>query len=506
MQLALYTSYKDEKGRDISVKESILYIKIIFKRYRRLLILNFLSYVAKEIGLIASFDKSVELQYKLFKYKNSDSVLIHNRAVLVLFQVFFETTDFDENNTEEKIRNDEEISLFLYANQILNKTDTAGLKGSEIRIEHLMVMMKLYVGTINAYELNLTHDYFLEFYIKLLSSEKSTEYNEVLKKQTGLTIDDFISILKELKNSKLKDPFKLYEKIGLLEYDEIYEKWENRVPKIALPSDYRFFEQYPLIKKDDLYYGTSVISLFSSIIRKPYHILSSDPESKNSFRGFWGKYIVEPTIKEYVKKIFSSNGIRVIDIDFQKLIGFEISDLVIVHENDVYLLEIKSGYMGLEDRYTDDIDKFRTAFEKKYVYSSTGKHQLLNQIDMFEKNFGKLSKLCELNENTRYRVFSGSIVFDEALSMLGFKRYLGNSFNKIMSPKVQSYKNFLPFLYSNLLTFAELISIGRRIKNIEKRIHILKATFNYQDSLYDFLEDIKEKKIAVDGIAIEDID
>lgn len=51
MQLATYLTYKDVKGVDISYNDSILFIKLIFKKYKREIILELLGFTSKEIGL-----------------------------------------------------------------------------------------------------------------------------------------------------------------------------------------------------------------------------------------------------------------------------------------------------------------------------------------------------------------------------------------------------------------------------------------------------------------------
>jgi len=74
-----------------------------------------------------------------------------------------------------------------------------------------------------------------------------------------------------------------------------------------------------------------------------------------------------------------------------------------------------------------------------------------------------------------------------------------------MKSKIDNYKKFLPFLYSNLLTFSELLSLERRIKDPKMRMRIYKALFKYPDSLHDFLTEIIDNKIKVDGILPKDI-
>src|SRR5437667_1249095 len=102
MELGVYISYKDETGRDVSLEDSFFYIKMVLKRYRRDVILSFLSFIAKEIGVVESPERLKEIQSN-FGITTEQGVLIHSRAVLVLFQLFFETYGFDESNGSETV-------------------------------------------------------------------------------------------------------------------------------------------------------------------------------------------------------------------------------------------------------------------------------------------------------------------------------------------------------------------------------------------------------------------
>ncbi len=506
MELKVFVSYYDVYKKDISFKESLLCIKFIFRKYRRDVILSFLGYISKRIGVVYTQESLLKIQEDFGI--SSNGLGINPRSTLILFQIFYDTTIFNEESSDEVLLNDHVSLLFLYSNQILNKTDfEKGKDGpSEVNIQLLMSMMKLYVGSINAYEINLMEEYYLLFYEKLAETNKVEEYNKILFKHTGMDIHMFIQVLIEMKEFKRIDsPFDLFDKFAVLKYEDIYDKWNKRIPLLPIPTEYRFLEQYPLIKKDSLYYGVPPLNTFLSLIRKPYHVLSDDVDTKDTFRGFWGTKIVEPIIKQYIKDIFTSDNVRVVDIDFQKKLGVEPADIVMVKDEDIFLLEIKSGYLGLADRYSQDPVIFKREFDKKYVYNTSGKHQLINQLDIFESKYDKIISLLEVDKTKYYKVFSCSVVFDESLQMFGFKRYLGNIFNDNIKTKIKGFKKFLPFLFSNLITFSELLSFGRRVNDVNKRIQLFKYSFNYQDSMSDFFNELKDHQISMEGIAPEDI-
>lgn len=506
MQLARYITYKDVKGIDVSYSESIFYIKLLFGKYNRNLILEFLGYVSKEIGFENNPQASKKLQNEFGIDING--FLIHTRSILVLFQVFYETKKFNEDYLQSQVDNNDIFLLFLYANQILTKTDSPFEKNSNsvVTIGHLISTMRMYIGSIIPFEVGLIHEIFLNFYNTLIDTDKYSEYNEIIIKHTGISISRFIEILISFKKQKTPaDIFRIYDKFAVLNYDKIYYQWENRNPKIKLPLDYRFIEQLPLIKKDNQYYAPSMIMLFIGFIRKIYHVLSFDENSKQNFRGFWGANVVEPVIKNLLMRTFENDEVKINLTNTQKIIGVELSDAMIINNDDIYLIEIKSGYMALNNRYSDNPSEFKKNFEEKYVFNDSNKHQLINQLDIFHDNYDKIVDIFGLNKETNYKVFSVSLVFDEALSMMGFKRYLGKTFNDYIMPKMSGYSKFTPYIYSNLLTFAELLAFERRIPDINKRMMIFKSLFNYQDSFWDLIDDIKGGKIKIDEINKEDI-
>lgn len=505
MEYKQYISYSDIFKKDVSSKDSLRYIKLIFGKYRKLLILNFLSYVSMKIGVIPSQShlRSVQKEFDI----NVDGITIHQRSVLVLYQIYYETIKFNSKNTNEVIEANDVLLLFLYANQILSKTDIieSELTTNEINTKILMMMMKIYVGVISAYDLNIMIEYYLAFYEKLLASQHFGVYDIAIKAKTNLKIVDFIEILKNIKNHhKLNKPFETFDKFSVLKYSNMNEIWNNRVPKLDIPNEYRFFEQYPMIKNENLFYGVPPLILFLSLIRKPYHLLSSDDNTKKYFRADWGKQIIEPVIKFYIRKIFENEEVRIIDFDFQNNYGFEPSDIIIVFQDNIILLEIKSGYMALEDRYNSDEQIFKDSFENKYVYSGK-KHQLINQLKILNEKYDLIFEKMNLKGEIKYKVHSGLLVFDEALSLLGFKRYLAKIFNEHLTRDIKEVQRFNIFEYSNLITFAELLSIERRINNKDKRIHFLRDSFHYMDSIHELFEDIKSRKIEANNISIEDI-
>lgn len=504
MQYAEYCTYKELKGIDKSFNESIFNIKLIFSKYNKEIILSFLSYITRELGFINALESIKALQIKLGIHSNKN--LIHTRAILVLSQIFFETNNYSDNS-DNLIITEDIINLFLYANQILTKTDNPSKKliSNKIIIGNLMTAMRLYIGAIPPLEIKLIVEIFIKFYEKMSKTNKFDDFNKIIYEEYGLEIKSFINILNIMSSNKFPNEiFRFYERFVAVDYDIIFDKWKNRNPKIKIPNDYRFFEEYPLIKKQNKLYSFSLIMLFMSIARKIYHILSANVESKDCFRAYWGKEIIETVIKEYFKNIFVSGNIHFVDVDFQKETGIELADLVFIDNDNIYLIEIKSGYMALEHRYSDDESVFKENFDKKYLYNSSNRHQMVNQLEIFERDYTTFQNLCNLNRNVKYKVFSCLMVFDEALKMMGFKRYINDEYNKFLNYTSDRFSKIEPCPNAILMTFGELLYF-RNINDISKRMTIFHKSFYYPDSLTDLFEDIKDNQIKIDGISSDDI-
>jgi len=508
MQLARYITYNEIYGIDTSYNDSIFFIKQIIGKYKKELVLSFLGYLSKEIGLENNADTISSLQLKLDIKING--ILIHTRSILVLHQIFYETNKYTNENSSEKIESKDIFNLFLYANQILTKTDTptGGYGSSKITIGSLMTAMRMHVGVITPFDVKLMEELFIKFYKRIIETEEYNILNSAVLDGTEITIDKFLEILNNFtKGKSISGIFGLYDKFSVMELNDIYNKWINRKPKIKIPNDYRFLETYPLIKNNGKYFACSLIILFMATARKIYHVLSANKKSKGFFRTYWGKNIVEPVIKEYIKDIFKSENVQIIDIDFQKEVGEEIADLVIIWEDKIHLIEIKSGYMALEHRFSDNESDFKENFEKKYIFNTSGKNQLVNQLDIFDNKYKKFSVLCGLNSEIKYKVFSCLLVFDEALSILGFKRYITDIYNELVMNKMNKYENIEPFFYPNLMTFVELLNFKYRIKDKNKRMTIFHNSYVYHDSITEFFDDIKAEKIpTINGILKDDID
>lgn len=504
MELQRYITYYDVYKKDESAINCIFNIKFIYDKYTKDTVLRFLSHLTQKIARINSFEDINELQ--LWFGIEIKGFLIHNRAILLLYQLFFDKLNYNKTNDVATIDPNDVFLLFLFANQILSKTDYKR-KGqvTEITSDVLMFGMKSYPGSITKYETRLMNSLFINLYKKLIETEKYPEYNKIIKKHLQFDINEFIEIFERFGSlQKFYKPYEIYNNFAVIDYDNINMIWNSRQPKIKIPYEYRFFEQFPFIKKENEYFPTSMIMMFISLMRKIYHTLSYDEETKKTFREFWGKYVVEPVIIKYIQEIFESNETKVITVDFQRELGVEPADVILINKEDLFLIEIKSGYLGLEHRYNDNINVFKTEFDKKYIYNSSGKHQLINQLSILDKYYEKISSICNLDRKIKYKIFSASFVYDEALSFWGFKRYLGQEFNKIINTEINKYINIIPFLYPNLITFCELISLKERMKSKKKRIHLYKQSFNYEDSLFDLFSDLKEGKFKIEGIKNSD--
>ena len=492
-----FYTYEDEYKVDISKNECELKIYEIFSKYRKDIILAFIGHVAKNIGLDSSFENISKVQKDMIGIGANVDAIIHRRGLLALVQYFYEFDDYSDNDTRVILDAKDVFNLFLLINQILNKTEyqTQEANNDEIPIEILQASMRMSIDLLTKNDIVLANDNFIKFYEKMKQHKDYETFNNILFKNTSLFLDDFLEILKKFKNrEKISDIFNLFEKFSVLKYEDIFSKWHNRIPKIKMPLDYRFLEQYPLIKKDDKFYPVDALLIFYSTIRKVYHLLSSTEISK-SFRNTFTKEIAEPVVKEQIEKIFKSDDMIILDTNSP---GYEYSDSAIMNENTIILIEIKSAYMGLEIRYTDDRQKFKTEFDKRYIFLE-GKHQQIKQLKNIQNNIEKFVKACNIEKKEKYIIFSLLVVFDESLSAIGFNNYIRQQFHKKYIDEIVETDQLKIFPFNAVITFNELNLLLKNTIDTNTRLSLLKFFFTYNLSLTDLLQEIIHGEKEIDG-------
>lgn len=511
MNIEQYYTYKDKFGRDISIIETMRKIKFILSKYKKELILKFLNHLLKKFADGNTIENIDKIQIELINLSIDKYKIIHERAYFVLFQFFYEIENYNEEDSSIIINQIDVLNLFLLVNHLLDKNEykSIELDNAEIPIELLMASFKMSTDFIDPKDIRIQNDLFIKFYEMIYTYNESKNYDKILIDKTGLSLKEFIEILHKFKNLEkqaFKNLFKKLEKSSALKYEKTHETWINRSPMLRIPFDYRFLEQYPLIKKEDDYYITSFSLLMRSIIMKPYHILSEETKNQRpSFRYFFTKNIAEPTIRKLILEIFQCPKIKEINVCSE---NNEYADFGILIEESIFLFEIKSVFMGLEIRYTDDKDKFKMEFEKRYILNDSGKHQQINQILKIENEFDKFIDLTGLDKNLKYKIFCIELVFDEVLKSIGFNPfniYIRDKFNKEIKMDIDKFKNINPYHLNILITFNEMMFLNELLKDPYKKFLVLKNFFSYDEtSLEGLVYDLRDGKVLIEGIDKDD--
>jgi len=505
-----YYTYKDEYRKDISKDETLFKIRFLLSKYSKKTVLGMLSFVGKRMNIENPKTNIPKVQEELFGHSFEKLFIVHSRAVLVLYQLFCDVTQFNDSDTSEIINPDDACVLFLLTNHLLDKCEYKSIKNSDkiVPIELLMFMMRMSTDLIGPNDVRLQANLFIRMYEKCTEHEDFLSFDRLLKSITGLEISDFIVILKSFVNQEHVDHLALFEKLGnclVLDFEEVNEVWNSRKPVINIPFDYRFPEQYPLIKSEGNYFLINFTLLIKSIILKPYHILSASTEEwPTNFRTFFSKEIAEPVMRDILRETFLCS--EIIEVQTYRK-GNEYADFGIVEGDKIFLFEIKSAYMGLEKRYSQDSEEFKSEFDKRYILNSSGKHQQIGQLINIEENFDNFLELASL-ERKRYKIFSIIVVFDEVLKgfeINPFDLYVRNIFNQEISERMSEFTNILPFTSNVMITYNELMFLKESIKDPLKRLQIILNFFTYDKSnLETLILSLINGSSIINGITQED--
>jgi hypothetical protein len=490
LDLIQFYTYKDEFGQDISKAESEFRIKLIYSNYRQELLIGFLGHIAKRIDLDNTLENIDNLQKELIGIEFQKAHIIHRRAHLALWQYFFDNKNFNHKDNRNVLDAKDIFLLFILVNQILDKSEYQ--KHDEESILHAGFSF-LSIDLIQKNDLVASNFFFIKFYEKLISHPLKDEFDKILINLTTYNLEFFRDFcIKLQRREKINHIFNIFENFSVIKYKDISKIWDNRVPKIQKPFDYRFIEKYPLIKDDKLFFPIDFINIFLSVFRKPYHLLSQK-NNKFNFRNIFSKEISEPVIKEYIKENFTSDNIKIIETSYN---NYEYADTGLLFGDQLILIEIKSVYMGLDLRYTEDKNKFIDGFNKRYI-EGAGVRQQIKKINYIETNYNKFIEDCQL-EQKKYNIFCLLLVFDESLSTIGVNVYIRNKFNKFFKEEFeQEFNNINPYPYNATITFNELYFLFNDNKSQRERFKILNSFFIYNLSLTEFLYELKKGTIIL---------
>lgn len=484
MRLIKYYKHSDHYGFRKDLSYYFALIEHNFSKYNSFTLLNLISYISQEIGIDNEPKNLTRIQNKIIKPINNN-IWLHRRALSTLIQIFCSINHDYENNTKYDVRGIDILDLFLSANDILELTEEKPFNkiGDPVK-DSLFISFKWIGELITANDIQASTYFFEKYYEKISTSDLSSHYANIFVSETGLMFSDYIDLLNNLSQKKIsKKNFEQMSKLLSVNFQELSNKWDSRIPKLEIPFEYRFLESFPLIKFHDNLFVLGIHLLFIGILRKAYHCLSGTNEGKN-FRGLFGEKIVEPTIKEYLRELLINNTTRELNVS---KVDYEYADFGLIHNKSIFLFEIKSTLMGLNLRFESTPKKFFQEFDRRYASKKSGAGQQVERLLDINRDFEGFCKLTGLSVNQDYIVYNILLVFDDTLSAEGSNFYIRNKYEAFISRDHKAITKIHSPIRNSLLTFNELYILNKELKSSQDRIQLLIEYNKYDLSFNSFL-------------------
>ncbi|MCJ7446801.1 MAG: hypothetical protein MUO72_03830 [Bacteroidales bacterium] len=387
----------------------------------------------------------------------------------------------DEFSNNTDIKRIEVLDLYLLINECLDLSET--------EIIHDQAPQKIFFSTFkivhtsfNEGDLQVSMTLFLEYYQRISNDPEAQALKDSIKNVLGVEYIEIVNFLKSIQGSFARTKsFEFLDKLIVINYENIDYAWENRNPKIPLPSDFCFLEKFPFIKKGSTYYSYDVFQLFHSIITRIYNVLFNQTDL--NFKDYFGKKIIEPILINRLTKNLTSKKINLLKVQTK---NYEYADFGLKNEKDIFLFEIKSIYFSPEIRFTQNLDFFLKSFDGKYVKNG-GIEQQIKHIQDIDKNMSKFLRLNNLPRE-KYKFHLILIGFDEGLQSVGCNLYLNSYYKK-------RYLEIHPFLTNldlssdyGVVTINELEILFGKFESPDKKLDTLKKYILSTQKIYPFRE------------------
>ena len=470
-----YYTYLDEfPEQKVGIQFCEHTIKEILKNYDKESLFRTFSSIAQSLGLGNDYESILAYQQLQFNiHPNRNIILIHRLAVNVVFQYLFSTEDEEFGNRKDVLPNDIKL-LFLCANQLTEFVENETLDIAK------SIGKKLFFTSIKTILFSNTKDdlqggfmLFKKYYLKIINLNMEL-YNSVIKDKYGFEISDYVKILELIEQRNYPKVFELFDKYAIVEFNKTYQYWEARQPKFAIPKELAFLQKYPLIKINDEYLVTDIHNLLSSLFKNLYRTLL---EYDNiSFKGDFGKHIVEPTIIDLIKERFVDENVKALKVGSKKI---EYGDFGLLYDDSIFLFEIKSSLMNDASVFTDNYEAFMKIFNDKFVIKE-GIRQQVKKIQLIDNNLEHFCSLSGIDPNIKYTIYPIMLSFDESLMSICCNWYLSmrfEVFRKLCKLHLHSIK--LANCHSTI-TFNELYRMLYIEREPSERLKLLKM---YSDDI-----------------------
>lgn len=475
--LKKYYTFKDEFHIEVGIDFCLLTIKGILKTYKKETLFRSFSSIAQNIGLGNDFNSILQFQQDQFRIPiHKEALVVHRYATCVIFQFLFSIIDEEYGDIVE-INMRDVFLIYILVNQLTEICEGASLnKKKALNKKLFFTNIKQIHYVSNKDDLQAGFYLFKGYYQRIIQLNREL-YNRIIEEEFGFNIEEYSRILDLIENRDYPNIFHLLEKFAVISFDKTHEVWEERKPKFDVPHEFPFLQKYPLLKINNSYLVTDLHSVFSSLFRILYQTLL---EYDNiSFKGDFGKNIVEPTIIDLLTEIFVDQNVRIIKVGSKK---FEYGDFGLVLNNDIFLFEIKTSLLNNPAIYTNNYEIFMKIFNDKFVHKE-GVSQQVKKIQSIEDNFDHFCSLSGVNKNEKYTIYPILAVFDESLMSFCCNWYLSLRFEVYKRiKKLRIQKIGLAPCHSTA-TFNEIYRMRYIDKNPSERLGLLKLYSDTKNKL-----------------------
>ncbi|MBN8570096.1 MAG: hypothetical protein J0M18_10725 [Ignavibacteria bacterium] len=477
MRIIQYCTYEDFYKEEKTMSEYYSEIYSIFSLYNKNTVLMFLSHFLTEAS--KSDDPFLHELHEKFLEIKINRPIVHRRSMHLLSQVFFSYNKFSKIDSRVVLCPQDSRNLFLCANSILNQTEGTTYKDISNKVTPIKILhnsIKFSNDLINNQDVRNIFYYYINFYKELKHSVKYEYFNSIVTNKTNLNIDKIIELLESLFLMKGKSAFNFLQESFTININDTFLAWENRVPKVDIPYCYPLLQTFPLIENNSKFHPVcSFEFMILSVCKKIYHTLRGINKGKDFGTEFG--YAVEKVIIKDLTKSFGTSNCKIIDnllIDLHDR-RIQLGDFGILKDNNIFLFEIKSGMLRVEEKYENNIEKFENAISKRYI-EKEGVNQQVKRILDLDSHYYNFCAINKLDSNLKYQVIPIIIFLDDDLMVTGFNRYIGDKFIEISEKCNSDFKNITCAKNNSAITLIELRSCIESVDNPSK---ILESLWEY---------------------------
>jgi len=483
-----YWSYRKEFNYPLSRDKCKEKLHNIFRSYRKETLYGLIGHIAINFGIENNREMITRIQNELFGYDIKKN-LIHRGAINVLYELVLDFNNFSPSDTRGRLEVKDLEGIFLLINEFWDIEYDDLLKYEDIGDTKRMIFhaVKLLYGIHNPEDIQSKSFYFLKIYEEINDNKIFAKEIETFENIFEIKMNQYIEILRNMSNTKdnkktinfLKDKF-------TTNISELEIKWQNRTPNIPSPFDFKFLLDYPVLEIGNKQYVINAYYLFMAIIMKCYFILSN-PKTAPKFRENVTKYVFEKIVTEFLTKIFIGEDVsRIITL---KNKNNEYADWGMIYKNIIFLFEIKSGTLSVQNKYGNNIYSFFEELSKKYI-EKQGVNQQIKRLMDIDNNWDYFCNCCNLTQGKKYIICPTLILYDDIFELPGINIYMREKYFEKLRLNNFKPKNFILCANNAIISYTDLFALSnKKMKSYNKKVEKFIGYFNYNLPFRTYLED-----------------